>query len=67
MEHSYGVLPARTILMGYCCRKSNHTTHCAEGLQKWNVKVGKAFYVLSVTGDDSLLPQNKKAKTPAEA
>ncbi|CAN1155899.1 Retrovirus-related Pol polyprotein from transposon RE1 [Linum perenne] len=39
----------------------------AEGLRKWNVKVGKAFYVLSAPVDDSLLPRIKKAKTPAEA
>ncbi|CAN1136043.1 hypothetical protein LINPERHAP2_LOCUS9229 [Linum perenne] len=40
-------------------------TSNAEGLQKWNVKVEKAFYVLSVAVDDSLLPRIKKAKTPA--
>ncbi|CAN1184463.1 hypothetical protein LINPERHAP2_LOCUS36992 [Linum perenne] len=37
-----------------------------EGLRKWNVKVGKAFYVLSIAVDDSLLPRIKKVKTHAE-
>ncbi|KAL3732252.1 hypothetical protein ACJRO7_028997 [Eucalyptus globulus] len=36
-------------------------------LRKWNVKSGKALYVLVVTVDDELLQHIKSAKTPKEA
>jgi len=48
--------------------KSNTTPPTNDSkLRKWNIKLGKALYVLAVTAEDELLQHIKSAKTLKEA